>query len=142
MKSVVTISTIVLLAFLGLLHFYWAVGGRAGLAASVPQKSDGSPVFAPGPAAAAAVGVALWMASAVLLVRLACCTYFVAPRLATWSHAGCIALSSIFLVRAVGDFRFVGFFKTLRSTHFATLDTLLYTPVCVILSVGCLVASF
>ena len=142
MKIVIAISTTVLFAILGFLHVYWAVGGRAGMAASVPQKSDGSPVFVPGPAATAAVGAALWMASAVLLVRLTYFTYFAAPRLATWSRAGCVVLSSIFLVRAVGDFRFVGFFKTLRSTHFATLDTLLYTPVCVFLAVGCLVASF
>lgn len=35
------------------------------------------------------------------------------------------------LARAVGDFRLVGFFKKVKGSEFALMDTLLYSPLCV-----------
>lgn len=40
------------------------------------------------------------------------------------------------LLRAVGDFRYVGFFKSVRDSRFATMDTWCYSPVCLALSIG------
>jgi hypothetical protein len=40
------------------------------------------------------------------------------------------------LARAVGEFRYVGFFKRVRGSRFARLDTLIYSPVCLLLAVG------
>jgi hypothetical protein len=40
------------------------------------------------------------------------------------------------LARAVGDFRLVGFFKTVRGSTFARMDTRLYSPLCVLLGIG------
>jgi hypothetical protein len=44
-----------------------------------------------------------------------------------------------FGLRAVGDFRFVGFFKRVRGSVFARRDTWLYSPLCVL--IGVLAAS-
>jgi hypothetical protein len=46
------------------------------------------------------------------------------------------ALALGLLARAVGEFKYVGFFKRVHGTKFARLDTLLYSPLCLILSVG------
>jgi hypothetical protein len=40
------------------------------------------------------------------------------------------------LLRAVGEFRYVGLFKRVRGTKFAVLDTYVYSPLCLLLAVG------
>ena len=43
-------------------------------------------------------------------------------------------IAGIFLLRAIGDFRYVGFFKKTKATKFADLDTKYYSPLCILLS--------
>jgi hypothetical protein len=40
-----------------------------------------------------------------------------------------------FLLRAVGDFKYVGFFKKIKVTQFATYDTKYFSPLCVVISI-------
>ncbi|EGD05771.1 hypothetical protein B1M_04736, partial [Burkholderia sp. TJI49] len=56
-------------------------------------------------------------------------------------HPGAIGfaiavLALIFAVRAVGDFRYVGFFKRIRGSRFARMDTLCYSPLCAALALS------
>ena len=44
------------------------------------------------------------------------------------------ALSLVFLLRAVGNLRSFGFFKTIKETPFAHWDTWLYSPLCLLLA--------
>jgi hypothetical protein len=46
------------------------------------------------------------------------------------------ALALGLLARAVGEFKYVGFFKSVRGSRFATLDTLVYSPLCILLATG------
>ncbi len=48
----------------------------------------------------------------------------------------------LFLMRAVGDFNAVGFFKKIRSTAFAAYDTKYFSPLCVYLSVAFALLSY
>ena len=52
---------------------------------------------------------------------------------AVWMSYG-LALG--LLARAIGEFRYVGFFKRVRSSRFAELDSLVYSPLCLMLSGG------
>ncbi len=45
-------------------------------------------------------------------------------------------IPSIFLLRAIGDFRFVGFFKKIKSTPFAKMDTKLFSPLCLCMALA------
>ena len=38
--------------------------------------------------------------------------------------------------RAIGDFKYVGFFKRVRGSKFARMDTLVYSPLCLLLALG------
>jgi len=49
---------------------------------------------------------------------------------------GCFGLALLLLLRAIGDFRLVGFFKTVRGSRFAWLDSALYSPLCLALALG------
>jgi hypothetical protein len=46
------------------------------------------------------------------------------------------------LLRAVGEFRYVGLFKRVRGTKFAVLDTFVYSPLCLLLGAGVALVAF
>ncbi len=54
----------------------------------------------------------------------------------TGKIAAVFALAAGLLLRAVGDFRLVGFFTRTRGTVFARLDTPVFSPLCLVLSFG------
>lgn len=120
-----------ILGALSALHFYWATGGRWGLAVAIPQTRDGSSVFQPGRVACVAVAFALLLAAAVALASFD-----------PWLKMQLLrALAVIFVLRGVGDFRYVGFTKRIRDTSFAEWDTKLYSPLCVLMALLAWVAS-
>ena len=120
------------LAFLSGLHIYWAFGGRWGWGAAIPQI-DGRPTFTPSRFATLLVALGLAAAAALPLVRTGALPFAVPAWLSQWSA---VFLALIFLVRAVGDFRLVGFFKRVRGTPFAIWDTRLFSPLCLLLAAG------
>ena len=50
-------------------------------------------------------------------------------------------MALVLLARAVGDFRLVGFFKKIKGTPFAKWDSLLFSPLCLVLSAGIFVLA-
>ena len=62
--------------------------------------------------------------------------HLVAPAFAPIARLPTVFLSVVFLARAVGDFRLVGFFKRIRDSRFARLDTIAYSPLCLILALA------
>ncbi|MBK9087744.1 MAG: DUF3995 domain-containing protein [Holophagales bacterium] len=120
------------LAFLSGLHIYWAFGGRWGWGAAIPQV-DGRPAFTPSRPATLVVALGLAAAAVLPLVRTGAFPFPVPPWLSQWSA---VFLAFIFFIRAVGDFRLVGFFKRVRGTPFAIWDTRLFSPLCLLLAAG------
>ena len=54
-----------------------------------------------------------------------------------WKHGrGLQLLATLFALRAVGDFRYVGLFRRVRGTPFARWDQWLFTPLCVSIALG------
>jgi len=122
-----------ILAMLGLLHVAWACGlGRGALRLTIPEVGA-RPAFAPTPLITLAVAAGLFAGLAVVLGRLELWGDFLPRRLfgaATW------ALAAVFLLRAIGEFRLVGFFKRIRDTLFARWDTRLYSPLCLAIALA------
>ena len=123
----------IVLGLLALLHVYWAVGGVAARSLGVPEVS-GKPAFKPTRLATLAVAAALALAALLLLFRGGLLSSPLPPVL---GNTGVFAVAAAFLLRAVGDFRLVGFFKRVRGTPFAAWDTRLFSP----LSLGIGLAS-
>jgi hypothetical protein len=128
---VALIGAVVFLALAGI-HIFWAFLGQGTPTGGVPFRADGSPVFVPSRAATLAVAVLLLAAALVLLERGGWGPG-VLPR--AWRGAAAGALSTILLLRGIGDFRYVGLFKRVRNTAFARLDSRYYTPLVLSLSV-------
>ncbi|WNZ25430.1 DUF3995 domain-containing protein [Leptolyngbya sp. NK1-12] len=137
MIYVIGLITTTIFVALSTLHIYWAFGGNWGATATVPSI-DGQPLFEPGLWDTLAVAMALSIAAIICLGTL----NYRLPFLPTWIYRTgiwCIAL--VFLLRAIGEFRYLGFFKQFNDSLFAHWDTVLYTPLCLGLAVCCIVLA-
>ena len=123
-------SATLVLAAVSALHVYWARGGQRFAANAIPTR-NGKPTMNPSPAAT--YTVAGLLATAGLTGALS--TARIRGRLPRLLAAGA---GLVFLLRAMGDFRVLGFFKKERSTEFAKLDTRVYSPLCLVLGLALL----
>ncbi len=118
---VVGAATAAVLAALSALHVYWALGGRRGWDAAIPE-APGAPMFQPGKLATVIVALLLAVAAAIVAWMIG---------------AGAWTIAVVFAGRAVGDFRLFGFFKTVKTTRFSRMDSIFYTPLCLVLAAAC-----
>jgi len=51
-------------------------------------------------------------------------------------------ISIIFLLRAFGNFTYIGFTKTFRDSTYAKLDTYIYSPACILVAVSAYMIDF
>jgi Protein of unknown function (DUF3995) len=119
-----------ILAALALLHFYWAAGGGTGKAAAIPT-AGARPMLHPGPLSTAAIAFILLAMAATVAARAG---LLPVPGLVRVSRWATWLIAAAFALRAVGEFHYVGFFKTVVDTRFATMDTKLYSPLCLMLA--------
>jgi hypothetical protein len=126
------IVSVTLLVLIAAIHIYWALGGRAGKSAAIPER-DGRPVFQPGAVTTLFVAVALLIAAAIVAIQAG---LIWRGAFQPYVRILSVALAVIFLARAVGDFRYVGFFKRIVESRFARLDTYVFSPLCVLMAVS------
>jgi Protein of unknown function (DUF3995) len=120
----------VILGGLLLLHAYWALGGRWGSAYAVPTI-NGRRSFDPSPLATWTVCGLLGLALIIVIGKSA----FIAPGpLPGLFDAGVWGLGLVFALRAVGNLRTFGLFKSVKGTPFADWDTWFYSPLCLLLA--------
>ncbi|MES2734467.1 MAG: DUF3995 domain-containing protein [Bacteroidota bacterium] len=124
------ITVSVLLIGIGLLHVYWALGGRWGIEVAVPEI-QGKAAFAPSILATVFVAIALLAAAGIVLGRLGVWGSAMPSWVFYW---GTWALASVFLIRSIGNFRLIGFFKKVTGTRFAQWDTFLFSPLCLFIA--------
>jgi hypothetical protein len=131
--NVLAVLTTVVFLGLSALHVYWAVGGRRGTDAVIPTV-EGRRALNPSSPAALGIAAALALAAAITIGSTGV-LHSVVP--AWLIRSGLIVLALVFALRAVGDFRLIGFTKRVKDTRFARLDTKLFSPVCVGLAAAC-----
>jgi len=129
---VFTIIVIVVLLTLSATHFYWSFGGKWGFDQALPKSANGHRLFTPSKAHSAAVGTGMLILVVYLLIR----TELISVSLPNFIlDYGIWFFALIFVLRAVGDFKYVGFFKRVRNTNFGKLDSKYYSPLCLLLGI-------
>ncbi|MFC0216509.1 DUF3995 domain-containing protein [Paenibacillus chartarius] len=116
------------------LHVYWCFGGTWGGRAALPT-TEGRPLFTPRPFEVAAVALLLAAAAWFTLELGGLFAVLFPPGMLVW---GGWALGVIFILRGIGEFRYLGLFKTKKGTAFARMDTVLYSPLCLLLGAAVL----
>ena len=125
-----------ILAVVALIHVYWALGGVYGIASAAPVPEGGGE-FKP-PKLLTFLIACLLAGLAVLALML------VYPNLPLAGFAPYFGffVALVFVVRAIGDFKYVGFFKSVKNSDFARKDSRYFSPLCLFLGVSFAWLSF
>ena len=128
----------ILLGLISAIHFYWLLGGKWAIDAAIPTSKDKKSAFRP------SIFATLIVASGLLfmaLLHLDKVGVIILP-LPTWMDTYTLKIVAfIFLIRAIGEFHYIGFFKKIKDSKFARLDTRFYSPLCLLLSINALITS-
>jgi len=135
---------VAIFAAISLVHVYWALGGQWAAVAAVPQvPSTGNgrlrPAFKPKGWVTFLVAGALLLIAALVCLRVG----WWVPAVHHWSLQWIIsAIALMLFARAIGDSELLGFFKQVKGSEFARLDTWVYSPLCVALGAGLLAVAW
>lgn len=122
----------IVFAVLACWHVGMAFMPSSGRGGAVPTV-NGKPLFTPTRAMTLAVAAALLLMAALIAATAGIVQTGFNPLLLSGL---CYALAAGLLARAVGDFKYLGFFKRVRGSRFATLDTFVFAPLCLALAAG------
>ena len=111
MLTLVLINTIIF-TLIAIVHVYWAFGGMWGIHSALPTKSDGNLSFEPHPIVTLGVALGLWLFALLTLGNLGLWDESLDRIYIKYSNWG---IAAIFGLRALGDFHYVGFFKTIKT---------------------------
>ena len=111
--------------FLSWIHFYWALGGTWASRVVFPTKDDTIPAKFPGKLPTILVAVVLMFLAAFYLITSGVIKVNLPTCISTY---GLLSIVIIFLLRAIGDFNYVGVFKKIKDTKFGKNDTKIYSP--------------
>ncbi len=127
MAKVLILIQSAIFIILSAIHLSWMFGSKWGLSSALPTTPEGINVLSPTKLDTAIVAIGLLLFAAYYLVK----GNFLRVNTPNWfkNYVGWL-ISSLFLLRAIGDFNYVGFFKEVTTTSFAELDSILYSPLC------------
>jgi hypothetical protein len=132
---IVTILSIILFLIftvLGLFHFYWLFGGVWGLEKVIPTKDNKTSAMSIPKFATLLVGLVLVFFGLIYLLKSGLTTVQVPSWITNYAYW---FIPSIFILRAIGEFNYVGFFKKIKSTEFAKADSKIFSPLCFIIGI-------
>lgn len=124
------LSTIFIL--LSLIHLYWLFGGKWGLKNVIPTNSKQDSSKPPPKVATFIVALILTIFGLIYLEKSDFINIKVPYGIA---RHGLWIIPSIFTLRAIGEFKYVGFFKKIKNTAFAKADTKWFSPLCLIIGI-------
>ena len=131
MTAMTAIILFLIFLFISSIHFYWAFGGKWGGDAVLPTKDDNNTKVL-NPTALPTLIVALGLLGFGVFILIM--SGFIAFDTPQWLHKyGLWVIASIFMLRAIGDFNYVGFFKKITRTKFGRNDTKYFSPLCLII---------
>ena len=117
---------------LALWHFWMAMLPTKGESGAVPSV-NGKPLFTPSRKSTVAVGIVLLLFAGLVAATAGIVSVGLPAVALVWLS---YALAAGLLARAVGEFKYLGFFKRVRGSRFAKLDSLVYSPLCLLLAIG------
>ncbi|WP_299157524.1 DUF3995 domain-containing protein [uncultured Tenacibaculum sp.] len=122
-----------ILVFISIIHLYWSVGGKWAFKEVIPTKINGEEVMNPKWIDSLFVGVFLLIIAILYAVKI---NLFKTDLIPSWLlNYGLYVVGGVFILRAVGDFKYVGFFKKIKQTKFGVNDSKYFSPLCLFLGV-------
>ena len=130
----IILSIILFLIFtvLGAFHFYWLFGGTWGLKKAIPTKSNEVNTISIPKLATLIVGLVLVLFGLIYFMK----SGLINVQVPDWlTNYGYWFIPSLFILRAIGEFNYVGFFKKIKNTEFAQADSQIFSPHCLTIGI-------
>jgi hypothetical protein len=125
MTTTIAIVLFLVFLFLSFIHFYWGFGGRWGSDYVFPTKADNTKFKMPGVLPTLIVALGLLGIGFFVLIK----SRLILFNIPLWlDNYGLWIIAGIFILRAIGEFNYVGFFKRIKQTKFGQNDTKYYSP--------------
>lgn len=129
---ILSILLSIIFIVLGIIHFNWVIGGKFGFSESLPTKKNGERVLNPKKMDSAIVGIGLTAFGIFYILE----SGLVDMNPPEWiMKYGSWVIPSVFLLRSIGEFKYVGFFKKVKKTDFAKWDKKLFSPLCLAIGI-------
>ena len=116
-------------------HVYLAMNGHLGRRGILPTLHDGKPVINPGIVGTFAIAAFLGICAFITVGSLDIYDAFIPHQVTKYAT---LVIAIVFLLRAMGDFNYMGFFKKIKGTHFAKNDSRYFSPLCLFLGLSSL----
>jgi hypothetical protein len=124
------LSTVFVL--LSAIHFYWGLNGKWGLSVSIPTNENNEKVMTPTSVECFVVATGLLAFAIFTLIKIQLIRVDLPSLLPDY---GLPFISGMFILRAIGEFKYVGFFKKIKTTPFGEWDTRYYSPLCLAIGI-------
>ena len=141
MISFLALTLILIFVSISSLHFYWAFGGRKWKNFAIPTRSIAPtiPLFNPGFFETLVVAIGLLIFAWIIGMNA---QLFPIVRLTpSYVTSATFGIALIFLLRAIGEFKYVGFFKRVKGTSFSQMDSPYYSPICLFIAISSLIIN-
>ena len=136
---------VTIFAVISLMHVYWAMGGQWAAVAVVPQVPVDNGGLTLRPAFKPSGWITLLVAAGLLVIAGLVCMRVGWGMPAVhdgWLQWVISAIALVMFARAIGDSHLVGFFKEVKDSRFARLDSWVYSPLCLVLGAGLLAVAW
>lgn len=130
--SLLILNSLIFL-LIALLHIYWVFGGEWAIDAAIPTNNNGKKLFSPGILGTLTVALGLLFFMLADLTFVGFITFDTAKNIIRYLIPG---IGIIFLIRALGDFNYVGFTKKNIESKFGKMDTRYYSPLCLFIALS------
>lgn len=132
MTTTISVLLFMVFSFLSAFHFYWGLGGRWGSQAVFPTKDDNVKPKILGILPTFIVALSLLVIGLFILNQAG----FFNFSIPLWiDKYGLWIIAGLFILRAIGDFNYVGIFKKIKNTKFGINDTKYYSPLCLTIGI-------
>lgn len=130
--TILSVLLSITFTLLGVIHLYWLFGGKWGLKQVIPTKTNKASSLPPPRFATLIITIILVFFGLIYFVKSGLISIPIPKRLTAYTLW---FIPSVFLLRAIGEFKYVGFFKTITDTEFAKADSKWFSPLCLIIGI-------
>jgi protein-S-isoprenylcysteine O-methyltransferase Ste14 len=136
MTTIIAMILFLIFLFISIIHFYWAFGGSWGSDSVLPTKENKEKVLNPSALPTVIVALGVLGFGLIVLIKSGLLEF----SLPSWiNQYGLWIIAGIFILRAIGDFNYVGFFKKIKETKFGKNDTKYFSPLCLLIGILALI---
>lgn len=139
-STVLSIILFIIFSALGSIHIYWLFGGKWALKNVIPTKGDQTSTLSIPRFATLIVALILLLFGLLYIVKSRLIHIQIPDLIIKYVYW---IIPTIFILRAIGDFKYVGLFKKIKHTEFAKADSKWFVPLCITIGIiGVLIQAY